>query len=251
MSTLAPGALYSFSDKGTTGNVSNPIMVGSSGWTEFSYLFGGLNIFGPHIYAVNRQGQLLSYVDEGLPGAVSDPTVVGANGWGPDNFLHLFAGNNSLNEPHIYAVNHGGQLLSYSDNGNPGNVGDPVVVGANGWDQFSTIFACGGNIFAVDQNGNLLSYSDGGGPGNVGNPSTAGTGMWRDFAFLFGGPNLSGALNVYGEYHGNLIAYPVLAPYAVDNANYVIVGQGGWQVFKFLFTCPNGPGSPRIYGVPK
>jgi hypothetical protein len=249
MSTLTQGALYAYSDNGTTGNVSNPMMVGNSGWGEFDFLFGGSSIFGPHIYAVNREGQLLSYTDPGMPGAVADPMVVGADGWGPSNFLHLFGGYNSLDEPRIYAVNKGGQLLCYSDNGTPGNVGDPVVVGADGWDQFSAVFACV-NIFAVDQNGDLLSYSDGGGPGNVGNPSIAGRSMWRDFGTLFGGQNLSGALNVYGEYNGNLIAYPVLAPYAVNDLG-VIVGQGGWEVFKFLFACPNGSGSPRIYGVPK
>ena len=84
----------------------------------------------------------------------------------------------TLGENRIYAVNQGGQLLSYSDNGTPGNVGHPVVVGADGWDQFSTVFWCG-NIFAVGQNGDLLSYMDGGGPGNVGNPSIAGKSMWK------------------------------------------------------------------------
>lgn len=249
MSTLTQGALYSYSDNGTTGNLSNPMMVGNGGWGDFDFLFGGSSKLGNRIYAVNREGQLLSYVDSGIPGAVAESMVVGANGWGQSNFLHLFAGYNSLGEPHIYAVNRGGQLLSYSDNGTSGNVGNPVVVGASGWDQFSAVFGCG-NIFAVDQNGDLLSYIDGGGPGNVGNPSIASRSMWRDFATLFGGQNLSGALNIYAAYKGNLIAYPVLAPYAVNDAG-VIVGQGGWEVFKFLFACPNGTGSPRIYGVPK
>jgi hypothetical protein len=249
MSTLTPGALYSYSDNGTTGNVAGPKMVGNGGWGEFDFLFGGASIYGFRIYAVNSEGQLLSYHDNGTPGNVAHPLVVGADGWGPGNFRHLFCGSNLLGENRIYAVNQGGQLLSYSDNGTSGNVGHPVVVGADGWDQFSTVFWCG-NIFAVGQNGDLLSYMDGGGPGNVGNPSIAGKSMWRDFAILFGGFNEFGAPHIYGEDNGNLIAYPVLAPDAVNDVG-VVVGQGGWEVFKFLFACPNSSGVPRIYGVPK
>ena len=41
----------------------------------------------------------------------------------------------------IYAVDQGGQLLSYGDTGGVGNVSSPVVVGFGGWQEFGFLFA--------------------------------------------------------------------------------------------------------------
>ena len=100
-------------------------------------------------------GQLLAYTDNGTPGNVGPASVdVGGGGW--DQFYPLFAGVNASGEPRIYAVNDKGQLLSYTDNGTPGNVGHPVTVGFGAWGQFQYLFA-GANtsgqnsIYAVTQ----------------------------------------------------------------------------------------------------
>jgi hypothetical protein len=47
-------------------------------------------------------------------------------------FKFLFAGQNLSGENRIYAVNQSGQLLSYGDDGTPGNVSAPVTVGFGG-----------------------------------------------------------------------------------------------------------------------
>jgi hypothetical protein len=91
---------------------------------------------------------LLSYGDAGL----SDPAIVGFGGW--LDFKFLFAGKNLSGENRIYAVNQLGQLLSYGDDGTPGNVSAPVTVGFGGWQAFKFLFAganlSGGNrIYAV------------------------------------------------------------------------------------------------------
>ena len=43
-----------------------------------------------------------------------------------------------------------GQLLSYGDDGTPGNVSSPVVVGYGGWSQFQFLFA-GKNALGQDR----------------------------------------------------------------------------------------------------
>ena len=35
------GQLLSYGDAGTPGNVSDPVVVGFTGWLEFKFLFGG------------------------------------------------------------------------------------------------------------------------------------------------------------------------------------------------------------------
>src|SRR6185437_10562152 len=118
-------------------------------------------------------GQLLSYGDAG----VSDPAIVGFGGW--LDFEFVFAGKNLSGENRIYAVNQSGQLLSYGDDGAPGNVSDPAVVGFGGWFDFKFLFTgknlSGENrIYAVNQSGQLLSYGDDGVPGNVSAPVVVG-----------------------------------------------------------------------------
>jgi hypothetical protein len=195
------GRLLSYGDAGTPGNVSDPVVVGFGGWSDFRSLFAGTNLAGENrIYAVNRQGQLLSYGDAGTPGNVSDPVVVGFGGW--SGFRSLFAGTNLAGENRIYAVNRQGQLLSYGDTGTPGNVSNPVVVGFGGWQGFRFLFAgrdlTGANrIYAVNPQGQLLSYGDAGTPGNVSNPVVVGFGGWQAFKFLFAGRDGSGANRIY------------------------------------------------------
>jgi hypothetical protein len=142
-STLSPfvtGQLLSYGDAGTEGNVSHPVVVGFSGWSDFKFLFAGRNVAEENrIYAVNQDGQLLSYGDAGTEGNVSHPVVVGFGGW--LDFKFLFAGRNVAGEDRIYAVNQDGQLLSYGDAGTEGNVSHPVVVGFGGWSDFKFLFA--------------------------------------------------------------------------------------------------------------
>jgi hypothetical protein len=78
--------------------------------------------------------------------------VVGFGGWLA--FKFLFSGVDAAGENRIYAVDESGQLLSYDDDGTPGNVSDPVVVGLDGWLEFKSLFsganAAGENrIYAV------------------------------------------------------------------------------------------------------
>ena len=72
-----------------------------------------------------QAGQLLSYGDAG----VSDPVTVGNDDW--LQFKFLFAGVNQLGQNRIYAVHpaQNGQLWSYGDDGTPGNVSGPMIVG--------------------------------------------------------------------------------------------------------------------------
>jgi hypothetical protein len=144
------GQLLSYTDNGTPGNVSDPVVAGFGGWGQFQFLFAGRNALGEyHIYAVNEEGQLLSYTDNGTPGNVGPASVtVGGDGWG--QFQFLFANWNAFGDPYrIYAVNEEGQLLSYTDNGTPGNVSDPVVVGFGAWLEFKFLFA-GSNTSGQD-----------------------------------------------------------------------------------------------------
>jgi hypothetical protein len=95
-----------------------------------------------------------------------------------------------------------GELLSYGDDGTPGNVSDPVLVGFSSWQQFKFLFA-GRNaagedrIYAVNQNGELLSYSDAGTLGNVSDPVVVGFSSWQQFKFLFAGQNVAAANRIY------------------------------------------------------
>jgi hypothetical protein len=102
--------------------------------------------------------------------------TVGADGW--LQFKFLFAGRNeqppfAVNV--IYAVNQGGQLLSYNDDGGTSDdVSHPVVVGFGAWLEFQFLFAganaSGGNrIYAVTK-------PAGGGGGGTGPTLFAGVG---------------------------------------------------------------------------
>ena len=114
----------------------------SAAGSSFTFLFAGQNALGENrIYAVNSSGELLSYGDDGSPGNVSAPVTVGFGGW--LSFTFLFAGQNAQGQNRIYAVNQSqnGQLLSYADAGNPGNVSAPVTVGFDDWLDFRYLFA--------------------------------------------------------------------------------------------------------------
>jgi hypothetical protein len=147
-----------------------------------------------------------------------------------------------------------GQLLSYGDDGAPGNVSDPVVVGFGGWLQFKFLFA-GVNqagesrIYAVNQAGELLSYGDDGAPGNVSDPVVVGFGGWLQFKFLFAGVNQAGENRIYAvNQAGELLSYgDAGTPGNVSDP--AIVGLGGWLQFKFLFAGKNLSGENRIYAV--
>jgi hypothetical protein len=147
-----------------------------------------------------------------------------------------------------------GQLLSYGDDGTPGNVSDPVAVGFGGWLPFKFLFA-GPNaagqhrIYAVDPSGQLLAYSDDGTSGDVANPVTVGFGGWLPFQFLFAGANAAGQHRIYAvDPSGQLLSYADDGtPGNVSDPD--TVGFGGWLQFKFLFAGPNAAGQNRIYAV--
>ncbi len=147
-----------------------------------------------------------------------------------------------------------GQLLSYGDDGAPGNVSDPVPVGFGGWQEFKFLFG-GGNlvgedrIYAVNPSGELLSYADDRAPGNVSDPVVVGFGGWQEFKFLFGGRNVAGEDRIYAvSPDGELLSYgDDGVPGNVSDP--VVVGFGGWQEFKFLFGGRNVAGEDRIYAV--
>jgi hypothetical protein len=181
-----------------TNPLSGEVIVGADGWgfgQNFSAVFAGVNKLGEnHIYAVTmpsdyyNTGQLLSYSDDGTPGNVGNPhpVVVGADGWQRDNMATVFAGKDSAGNGRIYAVNHHGNLLSYVDDGKPGNVGGPVVVGKGIWvDMFMFLFAganaAGQNrIYGVNKLGQLLSYAPTNPVSNeviVGEPGVINSGM--------------------------------------------------------------------------
>ncbi|MEH2592290.1 tachylectin-related carbohydrate-binding protein [Bradyrhizobium sp. AZCC 1721] len=289
--SFGTGDLLSYADDGTPGNVNvgSPMVVGFGGWQDFKFLFSGRNVrrFEPtglggrmtgnalvrpaldvcdqaicenRIYAVRRpDDDLLSYGDDGTPGNVSSPVVVGVrHGW--QDFWRLFSGVNLAGWPRIYGVASGGRLVSYGDDGTPGNVkhGSPVVIGpqVGAW-SFDFIFSgrnvAGENrIYAVNHNGDLLTWGDNGTPGNLfaGNPwMVVGFGGWQDFKFLFSGRNVAGEDRIYAVNHnGELLSYR-------DNgtpgnvSSPVVVGVGGWQDFKFLFAGRNIADENRIYAV--
>jgi hypothetical protein len=252
-SNAGTGQLLSFGDNGTSGNVSNPVVVGFGGWLDFEFLFSGTNARGENrIYAVDQDGQLLSYGDAGTPGNVSNPVVVGLAGW--SDFQFLFAGRNLRGENRIYAVGQNGRLLSYGDAGTPGNVSRPVAVGLAGWSGFKFLFSganVGGEnrIYAVDQNGKLLSYGDSGTRGNVSSPVVVGLGGWSAFRFLCAGRNARGENRIYAvDQNGQLLSYgDAGTPGNVSNP--VIVGTGAWSEFSFVFAGRNVRGENRIYAV--
>ncbi len=248
-----PGQLLSYGDAGTSGNVSDPVVVGFGGWADFKFLFAGRDQSGQdRIYAVNHTGQLLSYGDAGTSGNVSDPVVVGFGGWA--DFKFLFAGRDQSGQDRIYAVNHTGQLLSYGDAGTSGNVSDPVVVGFGGWADFKFLFAGRDQsgqdrIYAVNHTGQLLSYGDAGTSGNVSDPVVVGFGGWADFKFLFAGRDQSGQDRIYAVNHtGQLLSYGD-AGTSGNVSDPVVVGFGGWADFKFLFAGRDQSGQDRIYAV--
>jgi hypothetical protein len=113
----------------------------------------------------------------------------------------------------IYAVNEAGQLLSYADDGIPGNVANPVVRGADGWDKFKFVFA-GQNllhqnrIYAMNQVGQLLSYNKEGSVSNVANPMTVGRDGWDKFTAVFAGSDTSLSPRIYAvNENGELLSY--------------------------------------------
>jgi hypothetical protein len=244
--------LLSYSDAGTTYNVSNPAIVGFDDWLEFKFLFGGKNKAGQgRIYAVDPQGRLLSYGDNGAAGNVSGPTTIGNDGW--LQFKFLFGGVNAAGEGRIYAVDQQGALKSYVDNG--ASVSGPTTLENVGWANFKFVFASTnlagqGRIYAVDQQGQLKSYVDNGTPsyqGIVGNDD------WQEFKFLFGGTNQAGQGRIYAvNQQGELLSYgdnPVGNNPAGNISAPVIVGKDGWLEFKFLFGATNLAGQGRIYAV--
>jgi hypothetical protein len=143
----------------------------------------------------------------------------------------------------------GGRLLSYADDGTPGNVSDPVAVGFGSWSDFKFLFAGGNRIYAVNQNGQLLSYGDDGTPGNVSDPVMVGFDGWSSFKFLFAGGNRIYAV----DQNGQLLSYgDDGTPGNVSDP--VIVGIDGWADFKFLFAGGNRGGervgvAVRAFGI--
>ena len=249
--TIETGQLLSYGDAG----LSDPVVVGFGGWLQFKFLFAGVNQADENrIYAVNQlqNGQLLSYGDDGSPGNVSAPVIVGNDDW--LQFKFLFAGVNQAGENRIYAVNQlqNGQLLSYGDDGSPGNVSAPVIVGNDDWLDFEFLFAgenlAGENrIYAVKQ-GQLLSYEDDGTPGNVSDPVIVGNGDWLDLKLMFAGTNFSGENRIYGvNQNGQLLSYRDDG--TPGNAWGRFVSLGGWLNFKFLFAGENLSRENRIYAV--
>lgn len=147
-----------------------------------------------------------------------------------------------------------GELLSYTDDGAPGNVANPVLAGFGGWLQFTSLFA-GRNaagqsrIYAVNSPGQLLSYQDTGAQGNVYGPVTVGADGWQQFRFVFAGQNAAGENRIYAvNSGGQLLSY-------TDNGspgnvgNPVKVGNGAWLEFTHLFAGQNALAENRIYGV--
>jgi hypothetical protein len=102
------GRLLAYTDGGMAGNVnvSDPVVIGSGGWLDFTFVFAGPNTNGENcIYAVDPNGQLRAYTDDGTSGNVnvSDFVPVGSRGW--LDFKFLFAGANLLPaQNRIYAV---------------------------------------------------------------------------------------------------------------------------------------------------
>ena len=154
----------------------------------------------------------------------------------------------------IYAVNEAGQLLTYADDGIPGNVANPFVVGADGWNKFKFVFA-GQNllhqnrIYAVNQAGQLLSYNNEGSVTNVANPVTVGADGWDKFTAVFACSDTSPSPRIYAvNENGELLSYGDDGTQG-NVGHPTIVGQG------FEFQPSNGPpfagvnslGQCRIY----
>jgi hypothetical protein len=278
MSNLAVGNIYSCSDNGEPNNVSSLVQADDNGgWNTFSFFFAGANALGQNrIYAANEGGQLLSYSPTN---PLSDEVIVGSDGWAiGQNYDSVFAGVNLLGENHIYAVTNpslslfgggGGDLLSFSDDGTPGNVGHPVTIGNGGWGFNNMRFVFAGKdstgiarIYAVRwDNGDILAYVDDGNPSSVKDPVTVGTSIWgHDFGFLFAGANSAGQNRIYGvNVLGQLLSYSAADPVSDE----VIIGEPavindgvpspsggtGWLGFRNFFAGVNSAGKNLIYGV--
>ena len=188
----------------------NPLTAGQSFRTDGVTIAVGDAVGGGFsIQVVTVQaGQLLSYGDAG----VSDPVTVGNDDW--LQFKFLFAGVNQLGQNRIYAVHpaQNGQLWSYGDDGTPGNVSGPMIVGNDDWLQFKFLFAgknlSGENRIYAVKDGKLLSYGDNGTPGNVSDPVPVGNGDWLDLQLMFAGTNFSGEPRIFGvNQSGQLLSY--------------------------------------------
>ena len=233
-----------------TNPLSGEVIVGADGWAfgqNFSAVFAGVNSLGENrIYAVTmpfdyyNTGQLLSYSDDGKPGNVGHPVVVGADGWQLDNIAKVLAGKDSAGNGRIYAVNHHGNLLSYVDDGKPGNVGHPVVVGKGIWmDMFMFLFAganaAGQNrIYGVSKLGQLLSYAPTNpvskevivGEAVVINGGTASPNGNRGWSNLVANATNSGLVLCVGvNSAGQNRIYGVYRPQCVEGARFSDLGQ--------------------------
>jgi FAD/FMN-containing dehydrogenase len=263
--------LLSFGDYGN-GNVSDPVVVGFGGW-DFELLFTGTNLGGENrIYAVDQDGKLLSYGDNGSVGNVSASVVVGFGGW--LDFAFLFGGRDLTGENRIYAYEaRGGRLLSYGDDGNPGNVSAPVIVaemftplGARWEWMFAGQNLAGKDcIYAVAADGSVVSYEDDGSSHNVavGDGTIVGSG-WSDFGFIFAGRNLAGENRIYATERagpdlwsyrddgtpGNLdVSTPsnIGLPTGAKGDRYR--HEGGWRPLRNLMAGANLAGEGRIYAL--
>jgi len=156
-----------------------------------------------------------------------------------DNFLDVAAPQLELYSPPVFLGFAGTQLLSYVDDGTPGNVSDPTTVSHDAWGWFNFVFGSTHGVYAVDPSGQLLSFADDGTPNNIPDPVVVGFDSWANFEFLFADGNRIYAVDQQGR----------LLSYADDGApsnvsDPVVVGFGGWSDFKFLFA-----GGGRIYAV--
>lgn len=156
-----------------------------------------------------------------------------------DSILDFAAVQLSLSQQPVFLGFAGTELLSYTDDGTPGNVSDPATVSHDAWDWFKVVFGSTNRVYAVDPSGQLLSFPDDGTSNNIPDAMVVGFGGWLDFKFLF-----SGGGRIYAvDQQGRLLSYgDDGTPGNVSNP--VVVGFGGWSDFKFLFA-----GGNRIYAV--
>jgi hypothetical protein len=145
-----------------------------------------------------------------------------------------------LDQPRPVFLGYAGtELLSYTDDGTPGNVSDPVTVSHDAWKWFKVVFGGADRVYAVDPKGQLLSFPDDGSSNNTPDATVVGFGGWLDFKSLF-----TGGGRIYAvDQQGRLLSYgDDGTPGNVSDP--VPVGLGGWSGFKFLFA-----GGNRIYAV--
>ena len=181
----------------------------------------------------------------------SDPVIVGFGGW--LDFEFLFAGKNLSGENRIYAVDQSGQLLSYGDDGTPGNVSAPVVVGFGGWLGLQVSLRRQEPLrrkpHLRGQPRRAVAVLWGRWhPGNVSDPVIVGFDEWLDFKFLFAGQNLSGENRIYAvNQRAAAVLWGRWNPGNVSDP--AIVGFGDWLDLKLMFAGTNFSGDNRIYGV--